>query len=89
MIMPAVISGWLLAFTCRWTIWSSPALFPARGPRPADAGLLQRAYGGQPGDQRPGDLILGVVGIVGFIAWYLMARAEKQRVRDIQRARRG
>ncbi|PLK76021.1 hypothetical protein CWN70_26770, partial [Klebsiella pneumoniae] len=34
-------------------------------------------------------LILGVVGIVGFIAWYLMARAEKQRVRDIQRARQG
>lgn len=34
-------------------------------------------------------LILGVVGIVGFIAWYLMARAEKQRIRDIQRARRG
>ena len=34
-------------------------------------------------------IILGVVGIVGFIAWYLMARAEKQRVRDIQRARRG
>ncbi|MEY6142280.1 hypothetical protein, partial [Salmonella enterica] len=25
----------------------------------------------------------------GFIAWYLMARAEKQRIRDIQRARRG
>lgn len=34
-------------------------------------------------------IILGVVGIVGFIARYLMARAEKQRVRDIQRARRG
>ena len=34
-------------------------------------------------------IILGVVGIVGFIAWYLMARAEKQRLRDIQRARRG
>lgn len=34
-------------------------------------------------------LILGAVGIVGFIAWYLMARAEKQRIRDIQRARRG
>lgn len=34
-------------------------------------------------------LILGVVGIIGFIAWYLMARAEKQRIRDIQRARRG
>ncbi|RVR65068.1 putrescine ABC transporter permease PotI, partial [Citrobacter freundii] len=23
-------------------------------------------------------LILGVVGIIGFIAWYLMARTEKQ-----------
>ncbi|EIJ0757535.1 putrescine ABC transporter permease PotI [Escherichia coli] len=34
-------------------------------------------------------LILGAVGIVGFIAWYLMARAEKQRIRDIQCARRG
>lgn len=33
-------------------------------------------------------IFLGVVGIVGFIAWYLMARAEKQRIRDIQRARR-
>ncbi len=34
-------------------------------------------------------LILGVVGIVGLFAWLLMARAEKQRMRDIQRARRG
>jgi len=34
-------------------------------------------------------IILGVVGIIGLIAWYLMARAEKQRVRDIQRARQG
>lgn len=32
-------------------------------------------------------IILGVVGIVGLIAWFLMARAEKQRQRDIQRAR--
>ena len=31
----------------------------------------------------------GVVGIVGLIAGYLMARAEKQRTRGIQRARRG
>ncbi len=34
-------------------------------------------------------IILGVVGIIGLIAWYLMARSEKQRQRDIQRARRG
>lgn len=34
-------------------------------------------------------LILAVVGIVGLIAWWIMSRAEKQRLRDIQRAGRG
>ncbi|TWV12228.1 putrescine ABC transporter permease PotI, partial [Klebsiella quasipneumoniae subsp. similipneumoniae] len=34
-------------------------------------------------------LIPGVVGIVGSTARYSLARAEKQRVRDIQRARQG
>ncbi|HBH65339.1 MAG TPA: putrescine ABC transporter permease PotI, partial [Erwinia persicina] len=34
-------------------------------------------------------LILLVVGIVGFIAWRLMAGKEKQRLKDIQRARSG
>ncbi|HCW47723.1 MAG TPA: putrescine ABC transporter permease PotI, partial [Erwiniaceae bacterium] len=29
-----------------------------------------------------------VVGLVGFIAWRFMAHEEKQRVRDIQKARR-
>ncbi|MDU6107843.1 MAG: ABC transporter permease subunit [Klebsiella pneumoniae] len=62
MIMPAVISGWLLAFTLSLD------------------DLVIASFV---------TLILGVVGIVGFIAWYLMARAEKQRVRDIQRARQG
>jgi putrescine transport system permease protein len=33
-------------------------------------------------------IILGVVGVIGLIAWWFMARAEKQRLRDIQRARR-
>ncbi|EOC1327286.1 putrescine ABC transporter permease PotI, partial [Cronobacter dublinensis] len=27
------------------------------------------------------------VGVIGLIAWFFMARAEKQRLRDIQRAR--
>lgn len=89
MIMPAVISGWLLAFTLSLDDGDRQLCLRSRGHDLADAGLLQRAHGGQPGDQRLATLILGVVGIVGFIARYLMARAEKQRVRDIQRARQG
>ncbi|MFV2429113.1 putrescine ABC transporter permease PotI, partial [Escherichia coli] len=34
-------------------------------------------------------LILGAVGFVGFIALYLIARGEKQRILDIQLARQG
>ena len=72
MIMPAVISGWLLgATTLPMLVFSSVRM----GVNPEINALAS--------------IILGVVGIVGFIAWYLMARAEKQRVRDIQRARRG
>ncbi|MNJ01434.1 putrescine transporter subunit: membrane component of ABC superfamily protein [compost metagenome] len=33
-------------------------------------------------------LILLVVGIIGMIAWWFMARAEKQRRKEIQRAQR-
>ena len=89
MIMPAVISGWLLAFTLSLDDPVIASFVSGPGPRPCRCWSLQRAHGGQPGDQRPATLILGVVGIVGFIARYLMARAEKQRVRDIQRARQG
>jgi ABC-type spermidine/putrescine transport system permease subunit II len=45
MIMPAVISGWLLAFTLSLTIWIA-SFVRAGGDNAADAGLLQRAYGG-------------------------------------------
>ena len=71
MIMPAIISGWLLATTLPMLVFSSVRM----GVNPEINALAT--------------LILGAVGIVGFIAWYLMARAEKQRIRDIQRARRG
>ncbi len=56
MIMPAVISGWLLAFTLSLDDLGDRQLcLRSRGHDLADAGLLQRAHGGQPGDQRPGD----------------------------------
>ncbi len=40
MIMPAIISGWLLVLLCRLMIWLSPALFPGREPHVTDAGLF-------------------------------------------------
>lgn len=57
MIMPAVISGWLLAFTLSLDdlVIASFVSRPGRH-HLADAGLLQRAYGGEPGNQRPGNL---------------------------------
>lgn len=55
MIMPAVISGWLLAFTLSLDDLVIASFVSGPGHDLADAGLLQRAHGGQPGDQRPGD----------------------------------
>ncbi|STU92347.1 putrescine transporter subunit: membrane component of ABC superfamily [Klebsiella pneumoniae subsp. ozaenae] len=56
MIMPAVISGWLLAFTLSLDdLVIASFVSRSRGHDLADAGLLQRAHGGKPGDQRPGD----------------------------------
>lgn len=89
MIMPAVISGWLLAFTLSLDDLVIASFVSGPGATTLPMLVFQRADGGESGDQRPASIILGVVGIVGFIARYLMARAEKQRVRDIQRARRG
>ncbi len=89
MIMPAVISGWLLAFTLSLDDLVIASFVSGRRHHATDAGFLQRAHGREPEINALATLILGVVGIVGFIARYLMARAEKQRIRDIQRARRG
>lgn len=56
MIMPAVISGWLLAFTLSLDDFGDRQLcIRSQGHDLADAGLLQRAHGGKPGDQRHGD----------------------------------
>lgn len=70
-IMPAVVSGWLLVFTLS-----------------LDELVITSFVSGTGVTTLP-TLILGVVGIVGFIAWYLMVRVEKQRMHDIQRARHG
>ena len=90
MILPALISGWLLAFTL------SPddlviASFVA-GPGATTLPMLVFAsvrMGVNPEINALATLILLVVGIIGMIAWWFMSRAEKQRIKEIQRAARG
>ena len=90
MIMPAVISGWLLAFTLSLDDLVIASFVSGPGATTLPMLVFSSVrMGVNPEINALATLILGVVGIVGFIAWYLMARAEKQRVRDIQRARSG
>lgn len=90
MIMPAVVSGWLLAFTLSLDDLVIASFVSGPGATTLPMLVFSSVrMGVNPEINALATIILGVVGIVGFIAWYLMARAEKQRVRDIQRARRG
>ncbi|MGX2264535.1 putrescine ABC transporter permease PotI [Klebsiella pneumoniae] len=85
-----VISGWLLAFTLSLDDLVIASFVSGPGATTLPMLVFSSVrMGVNPEINALATLILGVVGIVGFIAWYLMARAEKQRVRDIQRARQG
>jgi len=90
MIAPAIITGWLLAFTL-----SLDDLVIARFVTGAGANTLPMEImnsvrrGMNPEINALASLILLVVGIAGFIAWRIMAHKEKQRIRDIQKAARG
>ena len=89
MILPALISGWLLAFTLSLDDLVI-ASFVA-GPGSTTLPMLVFAsvrMGVNPEINALATLILMVVGIIGKIAWWFMARAEKQRRKEIQRAQR-
>jgi len=89
MIAPALISGWLLAFTLSLDDLVI-ASFVA-GPGSTTLPMLVFAsvrLGTNPEINALASLILLVVGIIGIIAWWFMSRAEKQRVKDMQRATR-
>ncbi len=87
MIAPALVSGWLLAFTLSLDDLVI-ASFVA-GPGSTTLPMLVFAsvrLGTNPEINALATLILLIVGIIGVIAWWFMHRAEKQRIRDIQRA---
>ena len=89
MIAPALVSGWLLAFTLSLDDLVI-ASFVA-GPGSTTLPMLVFAsvrMGVNPEINALATLILLVVGIIGMIAWWFMSRAEKQRVKEIQRALR-
>ena len=89
MIAPALVSGWLLAFTLSLDDLVI-ASFVA-GPGSTTLPMLVFAsvrMGVNPEINALATLILLVVGIIVLIAWWFMSRAEKQRIKDMQRAYR-
>lgn len=86
MIAPAIISGWLLAFTLSLDdlVIASFVAGPGSTTLPMLVFSSVR-MGVNPEINALATLILGVVGVIGLIAWWLMSRKEKQH----QRAARG
>ena len=88
MIAPALVTGWLLAFTLSLDdlVISSFVTGPGATTLPMQIFATVRR-GVNPEINALATIILFVVGLVGFIAWRLMAQKEKQRLKDIQKAR--
>ncbi|MBP2846403.1 putrescine ABC transporter permease PotI [Dickeya oryzae] len=90
MIAPALVSGWLLAFTLSLDDLVIASFVSGPGATTLPMLVFSSVrMGVNPQINALASLILLVVGIIGLIAWWFMARAEKQRQRDLQKARRG
>ncbi|UMB78667.1 putrescine ABC transporter permease PotI [Dickeya fangzhongdai] len=89
MIAPALVSGWLLAFTLSLDDLVIASFVSGPGATTLPMLVFSSVrMGVNPQINALASLILLVVGIIGLIAWWFMARAEKQRQRDLQKARR-
>jgi len=90
MIAPAIVTGWLLAFTLSLDDLVIASFVTGPGATTLPMAIFATVRRGvNPEINALASLILFVVGLVGFIAWRWMAHEEKQRIRDIQKARRG
>ena len=90
MIAPALVTGWLLAFTLSLDDLVIASFVTGPGATTLPMAIFATVRRGvNPEINALASLILLVVGIVGFIAWRLMAHEEKKRIRDIQKAKRG
>ncbi|HCU16695.1 permease component of a putrescine transport system [Hafnia paralvei ATCC 29927] len=87
MIAPALVSGWLLAFTLSLDDLVI-ASFVA-GPGSTTLPMLVFAsvrMGVNPEINALASIILLAVGVIGLIAWWFMARSEKRRLKEIRKA---
>jgi len=86
-ITPALLSGWLLAFTLSLDdlVISSFVTGPSSTTLPMKVFSSVR-MGVSPKINALATLLIAVVSTVGVIGWYLMARAERKRARDLQLA---
>ncbi|MCE4113855.1 putrescine ABC transporter permease PotI [Yersinia pseudotuberculosis] len=89
MIAPALISGWLLAFTLSLDdlVIASFVAGPGATTLPMLVFSSVR-MGVNPEINALATLILLVVGVIGLFAWWIMSRAEKQRLRELRKAAR-
>ena len=89
MIAPALVSGWMLAFTLSLDdlVIASFVAGPGATTLPMLVFSSVR-MGVNPEINALASLILLVVGVIGLIAWWFMARSEKQRSRELQKAAR-
>lgn len=89
MIAPALVTGWLLAFTLSLDDLVIASFVTGPGATTLPMAIFATVRRGvNPEINALASLILFVVGLVGFIVWRFMAHEEKQRVRDIQKAKR-
>jgi putrescine transport system permease protein len=86
-IAPALASGWLLAFTLSLDdlVISSFVSGPSSTTLPMKVFSSVR-MGVSPKINALATLLIGIVSVAAFIGWWLMAREEKQRQRDMQMA---
>lgn len=90
MIAAALVSGWLLAFTLSLDDLVIAGFVSGPGATTLPMLVFSSVrMGVNPQINALASLILLVVGVIGLIAWWFMARAEKQRIRNMQRARHG
>ncbi len=87
MIAPALISGWLLAFTLSLDdlVIASFVAGPGATTLPMLVFSSVR-MGVNPEINALATLILLVVGMIGLIAWWVMSRSEKQRLRELRQS---
>lgn len=85
MIAPALVSGWLLAFTLSLDDVVIANFVTGPGAMTLPKLIFSKVrLGVDPQVNALATIILLIVGIIGFISWLLMRRAERRRLRELR-----